>query len=188
MAKAGNLFKVKATLKTRDKARKRIKNLLDSMANARSFVKVGFVQGSKANRENSGGLTNVDVATFNELGTSTIPPRPFLGPSIRNNHARYMEILRRFVKEQVQTGKRSYPSVLNLLGAKAAADVKNFVTQGDPIPPPNAPSTLKRKQKLGRGSPVEGPTREGEAPLTDVRTLVDTGRMINSITWKVVKR
>lgn len=69
-------------------------------------------------------------------------------------------------------GKVSVDKALNVLGAKYSAAVKNTVTQGEQIPPPNAPSTLARKlAKTARGS------------AGAVRTLIDTGRLIGSVTW-----
>ena len=59
--------------------------------------------------------------------------------------------------------RATLPQLLNTLGAKAAADVKNTIRQG--IPPPNSPETIRRK-----GSS---------------RPLIDTGQLINAITWIV---
>jgi len=69
-------------------------------------------------------------------------------------------------------GKITVDKALNVLGAKYSAEVKNTVTQGEQIQPPNAPSTLARK--LAK-------TREGAA--NGVRTLIDTGRMVGAVTW-----
>ena len=69
-------------------------------------------------------------------------------------------------------GKLTVDKALNVLGAKYSAEVKNTVTQGEQIQPPNAPSTLARKMAK---------TRAGAANA--VRTLIDTGRMIGAVTW-----
>jgi hypothetical protein len=54
---------------------------------------------------------------------------------------------------------------IGMLGAWGAAQVKNTITQTD-IPPPLAPSTIAAK---GSSKP-----------------LVDTGQMLNAITWEVI--
>lgn len=138
-------------------------------------VKVGLLAGSSAKRED--GLSNPELGIIHEFGTGDgrIPARPFLRPAINKNAESYRAALEGVMKKALE-GKIDLDRGMALIGQKAAADVKNFVTQGPPIPPPNAPATLARKQaKTRRGS-------KGK-----VRTLVDTGRMVGSISYVVEK-
>lgn len=114
----------------------------------------------------SGDLTNAEVAAFHEYGTSRIPARPFIAPAFRDNQVKYRNMLAIAAKKTIGR-QASFDFFLRLIGAQMAADQKNYVTQGPPIPPPNAPSTIKAK-----GSS---------------RTLVDTGAMVNSITYRIVR-
>lgn len=168
-AKAGKLLKLKAETK-------RIGGLLAEIAREPGRVKVGLIGGKNEEREDEG-LTNAELGLIHEFGTSTIPARPFIGPAYKKHAEEYKAALAKLVQGAVKAGKISYDQALGMLGAKAAADFKNFVTRGDPIPPPNAPATLARKQSL---------TRKGSTG--SVRTLIDTGRMVAAITWQVTKK
>ncbi len=68
-------------------------------------------------------------------------------------------------------GRRTVEQVFNLMGLTLSTDIKKAVTSGTPIPPPNAPSTARRK-------------RRGKAGI--IRTLIDTGRMVASVSWAYV--
>jgi hypothetical protein len=145
--------------------------------------------------------TNVEIGIWNEFGSKTHPARPFIRPAFEKNRAEYLNLLALFVKAHVMTGRRTYVQTLGLIGQRMAADMKNYVTQGPQIPPPNSgyPNTergywaeklragywkqQKRNESLARRKkpPVEG-------PIPPPRTLVNTGSMVNSITYGVVAR
>lgn len=161
-------MKLSVRLKRADKGLRRVGNLLRSMRDSGSTVKVGLVGDSEKAKRADGSLTNPELGIVHEFGTSTIPARPFIGPGFRKHEPEYKQLLQTMVTKLVRTGKRSHEDVLGLIGAKAAADLKLFVTQGEPIPPPNSEKTIQRK-----GSS---------------RTLVDTGRMVDAITWKIVRK
>lgn len=131
-------------------------------------VKIGMV-GPRAEETRDGGTTNLDVALFNEYGTRTIPARPWIGPSFDKNRAKYERQLAKGL-EAVYEGRGDVETLLGRLGAEGAADMKNYVTQGAEVPPPNAPGTLEHKQAKGDGDP---------------RTLVDTGQMVGAVSWEV---
>lgn len=168
---------MKATAKTKKntKGLEALRKVLDKIDAEKPHVKVGLLAGSSAKRDD--GLTNPELGLIHEFGTSDgrIPARPFLRPAINKHAEEYRKaiesVLRRALEKQTPFEKG-----LALIGQKAAADVKNYITQGPPIPPPNAPRTLKRKEAL---------TRRGSKGK--VRTLVDTGRMVGSISYVVEK-
>lgn len=130
-----------------------------------SYVKMGIV-GASAQATHSPGVTNLDVAMFNEHGTRHMPARPFIGPSFDKNRPKYERQLATGLRK-IYEGTMEPEQVLELVGAQGAADIKAYVTQGASVPPPNAPSTVAAK-----GSD---------------RTLVATGQMIGAVTWEVKK-
>lgn len=145
---------------------------------ALAFPAVAAVLAAKAERHNAKratAMSNVQLGLIHEFGTDTIPARPFISASFKRNRAEYRALLTR-LGAGVYAGKLEYTKVLGILGQKMAADMKNYVTQGAGVPPPNAPSTLARKQAKGNSS--------GAAP----RPLVDTGALVGSITYEVVVR
>ncbi len=184
-------MKVKVRIKRIDRGRKQIQNLLRSVRDDASVVKVGLLGTKKAAR-NDGKLSNAQLGIIHEFGTAKTPARPFIHPAFRKHAAEYRQILADFVKRLVRTGNRSYTDVLNMLGMKAAADFKNYVTTGSQIPPPNADSTMARKMRRdqqnweAKGRRKAGSIKEG--PMMAPRTLIDTGRMVGAITWLVVPK
>lgn len=129
-----------------------------------SFVKVGVLGAGPKNKPRESGPTNVELAIWHEYGTRTAPERPFLRSTMRANAAQYARFLGSNIHLVFQK-KRTVVQLLNALGSKAAADVKNTIRRG--IPPPNAPETVRRKKSS--------------------KPLIDTGQLLNSITWLVEK-
>lgn len=174
-------------------------NTWESLKHDDSHVKAGVI-GSKSKKRPAPAKgvqapTNVDLAIAHEFGTARIPARPFIGPSFEGGRKEYLALLRKIVKAKVYTGDLQFKQALGIVGAKMAADMKGYVTQGPEIPPPNAPAYLQRKIERGQwkidkrranarrtGKPV------AEGPIPPPRTLVDTGRMVGSITWEVVEQ
>lgn len=117
-------------------------------------VKVGFPAG-KADAD------VVSIAIWNHFGTSRgIPPRPFITIAMFKNRRQIRAALRKIAKMQVADGtpvSRSLPK----LGALGAGMVQDQIASN--TPPPNAPSTVRQKGSSG--------------------TLIDTGRMRQSVTW-----
>lgn len=116
--------------------------------------------------EHSGdGLTNAQLASIHEYGLGTVLARPFIGPPFRQHRAEYFKILSDAYKRALKAGKpKDVERVLALLGQKMAADIKMYVKNG--VAPPNTDETIARK---GSSKP-----------------LVDTGEMLNSVTYKVM--
>lgn len=112
--------------------------------------------------------TNAQLASIHEYGLGTVPARPFIGPPFRKARAKYLARLVKAYKAALKSGKPALVErELGVIGQLMAADIKNYVTQGPGVPPPNSASTVARK-----GSS---------------RPLVDTGGMVNAVTYQVVK-
>jgi hypothetical protein len=137
-------------------------------------VRVGLMADGKPRTDGSD-LTNAEIGAVHEYGApdAGIPTRPWLRPGVAKNSKAYQDAIAKALGSELE-GQPALTKALGLIGAKAAADVKNFVTQGPEITPTNAASTKKRK---------EAKTRKGSKGKT--RTLVDTAQMIRGVTWKV---
>lgn len=163
------MIRVRATVKQIDRGWDKLRSLLKQMK--KSYVKVGvFGEGEPRDDHQS----NVALALIHEFGSpaANIPERSFLRSTIDLNKATYMGILKAKLLPSVLENQLSFLAALDRLGAKAAADVKSRIRNNE-IRPPDAYETIQRKRAKGRstGEPV---------------TLVDTGQLLNSITWQVV--
>ncbi len=138
--------------------------------NGKPHVKVGFLADKKEERDGASGPTNVEVAAANEFGTKRIPARPFIRSTFSAHQGEY-ERLGEKLSRAVVDGKMSLATALGLLGEKAAADIKQTVTQGAGVPPPNAPATVKHK---GHDRTLIG----GDAKKNQAG-----GQMIGAVTW-----
>lgn len=168
----------RAKVKLRVREAPSFKRLLTATKDGKKLsVKVGFVGENATKEHEGGGITNARLAAVLEYGydegTPKIPARPALGPCWDSKQQTYRDLARRMA-ERVAQGKMDLETGLGIIGAQMAADLKAFITAGDPIAPVNAESVRKRKERKSSGSPW------------GVRTWVDTGALVNSITWVVV--
>lgn len=131
----------------------------------KSVVLVG-VQGDLAAEPHAGAdVSNVQIATFQEFGTTRgVPERPFLRGTIDENRERYANMVQKSA-ERIVDGKSSVDKELALWGEKIVGDVKQRIAAG--IDPPLQPATIARK---GSSKP-----------------LIDSGQLRNSITYTVSK-
>jgi hypothetical protein len=132
----------------------------------RARVHVGVLQNEKAEGDNEDGFDLVALAATQEYGSidGHTPSRPFLRSTFRGP-PQWLVLTTSKLAKPVLEGKLDIDRALGLLGAVAATKVKETITSGAGVPPPNAPSTIAKK-----GSD---------------RPLVDTGRLLNSISWRV---
>ncbi len=123
-------------------------------------VRVGIFQGSN---RHAGGITNVEVGIINEFGAPSagIPARPFLSTAADIHKRTWMNLMVKALEKALE-GKMTPIQALEVVGLKAAADVKKVLLTHAWVQ--NKPGTIKRK-----GSS---------------RPLVDTGQLVNSITSK----
>lgn len=162
------MIKPTVTIREVDKGLDELKKVLSDLKKGKSYVKVGVVGGSADTaRADADGLTNAQLAAVHEYGAPErgIPERSFIRAPFAANRQQYIQQLRGLVAK-VYRRQLSISRALGLMGAKISADLKNNITAGEGVPPPNAPATVKAK-----GSS---------------RPLVDTGRLLGSISWDVV--
>jgi hypothetical protein len=169
----------------KDKGWNRLQELAKSLAADDVHVRVGVLDDGRAGSEDHGGITTGQLAVAMELGTATIPARSWVGLTFDRARTEVQADMRTLLGHIVD-GKITVDKALNVLGAKYSAAVKNTVTQGEQIQPPNAPSTLARKQgKTHNNRDSKGRFKKGygAALKYGVRTLIDTGRMVGAVTW-----
>jgi hypothetical protein len=149
----------------------------------KSYVKVGIV-GNAAKRPAGAGLTMATLATIHEFGAPSrhIPQRSFIRETVRLHHPEYIAMLKQLLPPLYRS-ETTAKSVLSILGIKAASDIKARVMTGAGVPPPNAPSTLRRKRAKGEWNRRR--LSASNAP-PEPRALIDTGRMIGSVSYLVV--
>lgn len=145
---------------TKDKGYKKAMETFKEVSGKPS-VKIG-VLGSEGNHEESEGLTVVDVATFNEFGTETIPERSFIRSTVDQKFNTYLErskqLQAKCVLQELSVGK-----ALSVLGELIQSDIVATINQG--VEPENSPRTIAMK---GSSKP-----------------LVDSGQLKQSIRYKV---
>ena len=107
----------------------------------------------------------VDYAIANEYGTSKIPERPFMRSTADEKQENWSALMDKIV-EGVTKGDLEVERKIGLLGEQMVNDIKEKISSN--VPPPLNPATIKRK-----GSS---------------RTLIDTGNMRNSITFKITDK
>ena len=106
-----------------------------------SHVKVGVLRGTGEHPNADSGQTVAAIAAWNEFGTETIPARPFLRTTLREN-----EYYRSALLDALKAGlvRQADPSkALQLVGIRAASDIRNTIDTNDFAP--NAPATVRKK-------------------------------------------
>jgi len=135
---------------------------------ARAKVRVGVI----GNKRHVGGISMAELAAIHEFGAPNagIPARPFLVPTFQLKRSELVafteKLARKLLNESIDIEQ-----ALGLLGAWAAAAVKKTITS-QMVTPRLADSAAGRRTIARKGSSV---------------TLVDTGQLLNSITWAVEK-
>lgn len=127
-------------------------------------VKVGVLGGG----DHGPDLTNAELATIHEFGAprAGVPERSFLRSTADLKRREWLALLVKVLQAAVD-GKTTVQVALELVGQKAVADVVARIRNGAGIPPPLKPATIAAK-----GS---------------TRPLVDTGRLVQSIGYEVVR-
>ena len=148
-----------------------IKNLIEGWNYFRNTeVVVGIPEDSNVPRE--GGISNAGLLYLHEKGVPShnIPPRPVLKPAIRDEETqqRIKKLMRDAAKEALVFGnKEKCDQNYHKAGMVGRDACKRWISEGGHLAP-NAPYTIEKK-----GSSLP---------------LVDTGSMLNSITYAVRKK
>lgn len=110
----------------------------------RPRIAVGILSGRGAEADHVGRVraTVLDVAIWNEFGTSRIPARSFIRAWFDENEARLRDDLL-VLMHAVIRGEQTKERALELLALKCVGEIQQRIADG--IEPPNAPSTVARK-------------------------------------------
>ena len=128
-------------------------------------VRVGYQQGKAFHEEEGKKVDLLDVAMFNELGTSRTPSRPFMRDSVDDN----IDSITKFCQAQIKgiaNGSKDAESALNAIGVMQVGLVQKTIVEGNFVP--NAPSTIAKK---GSDKP-----------------LIDTGLMRQSVHYVITNK
>ena len=129
-------------------------------------------------------LTVAEIAAVQEFGTvdGRIPSRSFVRSTFDEQRAALEASSRRLIVAVVLDGTMGVEQALGILGLQLASKIREKITDGAGVPPPNAPSTLRRKLAKGAWNRNGQAQQNGQGP----RPLVDTARMLGAIAWAVV--
>lgn len=149
------------------------------------YAKVGVLADTEQGgmHEPGGQLTVAEIAAVQEFGTQDkhVPQRSYLRSTFDKLRPELEQDSKKLVGK-ILDGAMDPVRAVGILGAKLAAETKKTITTGEGVPPPNAPSTLRRKLAAGAWNKGGAAQAAGQTP----RTLVDTSRMVNAITHVVV--
>ena len=136
-------------------------------------VRIGIL-GNKATarHDSKSGLTNVETGTFHEFGTSKMPQRSFLWMPLKEKLRDEIKDMKKVVFKQLYV-KKAPDEFFKTLMSKALDIVEEaFNTNGYGQWKSLTAATKRRKERLNL-SP---------------NTLVETGKLRNSITGKIIKK
>ena len=115
-------------------------------------------------------------------GTIVIPERSFLRSTFDKMFDSWREMNKQlfwniFTKFYSSSYIKGVSKAMDVMGQRIQRDVKDTITRG--VPPPNASSTLKAKMRKGKWN---------RKSLGVPKPLIDTGQMMNSITYEKVMK
>lgn len=125
-------------------------------------VKVGIQ--ADAGKSDDGVTDLLDIAIYNELGTATIPDRPFMRDAAEK-YEHDAQLVAGHVYDKVAEGRATPDAALRTLGEYYQGKQQEHIRSGPWEP--NAPSTIAKK---GSSQP-----------------LIDKGKMIQAIRYEVLK-
>lgn len=137
-----------------------------------SQVEVGWFPAAKYESGPDAGKPVALVATENEFGSSRCPPRPFMRPTIANQSGTWAKIAEK-LSRQILRGEQPPGTLAEMIGARVAGDVRKTITQL--TSPPLSEGTIARR-------------RANKSGAKSVKPLIDTGRMLATLTHMVTKK
>ena len=131
------------------------------------------IPSSKTERQEGQQITNAAIGYIQTNGApeNNLPARPFLAPGILAVKDKIASLFKKAGKNAIEGDVLAVEQGLNAVGLVAQVSAKNKITDG--IPPPLKASTLAGRQARGR---------------TGTTPLIDTGQLLNSITYVLRKR
>ena len=133
-----------------------------------AYIKVGVLSNA-GSYEKSGKANLADVATWNEYGTSRIPPRPFMRQTAAENREKVKDSFKKAVLN-IELKKKSASGELNYIGVLYKGEIQKTIAQGNFQA--NAESTIRIKSVKRK----------------KITPLIDTGRLRQSISYETVMK
>jgi hypothetical protein len=139
-------------------------------------VMVG-IPAEKTTRE--GPINNAALGYIHENGAPevNIPARPFLIPGVKSVQTETVDGLRKATEFATDGRPDAVERQFHRVGLRAVSSVKSVIRSK--IPPPLKPATVAARRRRSKGSKYR---RKAVSP-GDVTPLIDTGAMLNSITY-----
>ncbi len=124
-------------------------------------------------------LTIAEIAAVLEFGTEDkhIPARSFVRATFDRMRGELEQDAAKLIAKIVIDRTMTVDRALNILGLKLATGIWDFISQGEQVPPPNAPSTIRAKV------PASLTGKKRQRAIEGNRTLVDSGTMRSAISW-----
>lgn len=138
----------------------------------------GTVAKTKEQHDGLSGLTNVQVAVANEIGSAPgvfpkVPARPMVGETMRRHGPKYRETMLKMF-QMIAAGKMSTNIALERLGRGVQGDLKQMIREpASSWKAKNAPMTIALKSKKNKVSDIP---------------LVNSGKLFQSVTWLVTMK
>lgn len=153
-----------------------LKKFAKQLKDCQCSVKVGFFGSARY----PDGTYVAYVAYANETGAHKIPRRPFMKRTLEKNQKRWAKGIVTNIRGAGKITPWSVRKAFALCGQVAVGDIKRTIADWSPNDPRrNHPKTIQRKaaraRKGGRNS----------VPINPERALIDTGRMIASVSYSV---
>lgn len=133
--------------------------------------KVGFFETAKY----EDGTPVAYIAAIHEFGAASrsVPPRPFMRPTIAEHRANWQSLMRSGANKLAKGGITA-EVFYDRLGLQASGDVRKTIAGIKE--PPLKPATVKaRERRYAKGAKGKSPDKP----------LVDTGTLLNSVTYAV---
>lgn len=174
--------------------RDQLMQLIDDMDGKK--LQAGWFEGSRYDAQTPVAY----VAAIQEFGSArrSIPPRPFMRPTIANGKDDWKDVVEEGLKE-VLAGNLTMKDLLDILGLRVAGEIRKAISQV--TQPPLSPITLAlRKQKLA-GAKIggklvgataaaiaegkTGPGELGDSAGINPKPLVFDGILFDAVTHEV---
>ncbi len=138
---------------------------------------------SEKNTRTDGPIGNASLGYIHEMGSPArnIPARPFLKPGIENSKDKWTDYLEQACKAALAGKEGVMQRALEAAGQTAVNSVKGTITAG--IPPPLKPATIAARKRHKGGKGLRKALAAGGAT-----PLIDSGQLLNSITYVVRER
>lgn len=164
---------------TLEDAQDRVERAIARLKKAQVYV--GIASGSRGDKRSDAPISNHELGFIHEFGSpaANIPARPFLRPGVRKAIPEYKPKLKAAAKAALHGDIDAMDALLNQAGMIARDGARTEISTGDFVP--LKPATLRNRHK----SRLANAPRENELKGEDVRPLINTGALRDSIDYYV---